>query len=131
MSESLSFFKAETETGIKEVLKRFMDSVLKRRTEDELWDYEAYKLTLPFHVALVPEEIWKGAKFERSFVTRLGMIGWEEIAKIIANDKRGYAKRGERINGTIYKNKLEKINSILQELEHGGRKPNWDKELEE
>lgn len=131
MAESINFFKPETEAGIKEVLKRFMESVLKRRLQDEPWDYESYKLRLPFHVALVPEEIWKGAKFERSFVTSLGMIGWEEIARIIANDKRGYAKRGARIEGSIYKNKLEKINSILKDLEHGGRKPDWISELTE
>jgi len=129
---SNSFFSKNTEDKIKTVLRTFMENVLKRRLIDDPWDYNKYQATLPFHVALVPEEIWKGAKFERSFVTSLGMIGWEEIARIIAEDKRGFAKRGERIIGKIYKEKLNKIHDILRELEHEkNRKPNWNSEINE
>lgn len=127
-----SFFNKKTEEEIKSVLDKFMENVLKRRLIDEPWDYDEYQEKLPFHVALVPEEIWKGAKFERSFVTSLGMIGWEEIARIIADDKRGLAKRNKRIEGRIYKEKLDKIQQILRELEHKNeRKPNWDSEIKE
>lgn len=127
-----SFFNQKTEEAIKAVLVRFMDGVMERRLVAEPWDYDEYQAVLPFHVALVPEEIWKGAKFERSFVTSLGMIGWEEIAKIIAEDKRGYAKRNERIVGKIYQEKSDKIVGILRELEHKStRKPDWDAEIKE
>lgn len=125
------FFNKKTEEEIKAVLARFMDDVLKRRLEDEPWDYEDYELKLPFHVALVPEEVWKSAKFERSFVTSLGMIGWEDIARIIAKDKRGVAKRGEAVSGKIYQDRLNKIHEILRDLERSVRKPDWSTEISE
>lgn len=126
-----AFFSKKTENNIKEVLKRFMEGVLQRRLIDEPWDYKDYSAKLPFHVALVPEEIWKSAKFERSFVTSLGMIGWEEIARVIAEDKKGIARRSESVVGKIYATRLTKIHQILRELEHGGRKPNWVNEIKE
>lgn len=125
------FFKNDTEAEIKKVLNRFMKGVLQRRLVEEPWDYEDYKIKLPFHVALVPEEIWKSAKFERSFVTSLGMIGWEDIARIIAHDKRGFAERNKTIEGSIGEKQLAKIQQILRELEHGKRKPDWKSEISE
>lgn len=129
------FFSDQTHNAIEFVIRRFMDGVLARRIEAEPWDYEDYAEKLPFHVALVPEEIWKGAKFERSFVTSLGMIGWEEIARIIAEDKKGLAKKGFPVVGKILSARLDKIRTILDELEHrnrkGGRTPDWDKEIKE
>lgn len=126
-----TFFSKNTENNIKGILKRFMENVLQRRLVDEPWDYEDYAAKLPFHVALVPEEIWKSAKFERSFVTSLGMIGWEGIARVIAEDKRGIARRNEYVIGQIYATRLAKIQQILRELEHGGRKPDWANEIGE
>lgn len=127
----MNFFNAKTEESIIEIIARFMDNVLNRRLIDEPWNYEDYKKKLPFHVALVPEEIWKSAKFERSFVTSLGMIGWEKIAKVIAEDKRGFAKCNFRIEGKINRNRLNKIYEILNKLERNEIKPNWNKELKE
>lgn len=127
----MSFFNAKTEKLIIEIIARFMENVLNRRLIDEPWNYEDYKKKLPFHVALVPEEIWKSAKFERSFVTSLGMIGWQDIAKVIAEDKRVVAKCNFKIKGKINRNKLNKIYEILNRLERNEMKPNWNKELEE
>jgi len=79
----------------------------------------------------VPEEIWKSAKFERSFVTSLGMIRWEKIAEVIAEDKRGFAKQNFKVKEKISHNRLNKISDILNELEYTKRKPDWKKELEE
>lgn len=38
----------------------------------------------PFGFSVVPTEVWKGAKFERSFVTVLGQGIFEQLGKIIA-----------------------------------------------
>ena len=79
----------------------------------------------------MPEEIWKSAKFKRSFVTSLGMIGWEKIAEVIAEDKRGFAKQNFKVKEKISHNRLNKISDILNKLEYTKRKPDWKKELEE
>jgi len=122
----MSFFNAKTEELIIKIISRFMDNVLSRRLVDEPWNYEDYKKKLPFHIALVPEEIWKSAKFERSFVTSLGMIGWEKIAKV-----KGFAECNFKIEWKIEHNRLNKIYKILNELERNERKPNWNQELKE
>jgi len=127
----MNFFNAKTEQSIIDIIARFMNNVLNRRLIDEPWNYEDYKKRLPFHVALVPEEIWKSAKFERSFVTSLGMIGWQDIARAVAEDKRGFAKCNYKIEGKINSNRLNKIYEILNQLEKNERKPNWDEELKE
>lgn len=125
--------KDATKQQIKEEIVKVVDRVIKRRTVDEPFDIKELELERPFHVALLPEEILKGSKFERSFVTSLGQSIWEEIARIIVEKEWGHAKRGQHIDGEIYQGQLKTIQKILNELEHAksGRKPNWKEELEE
>lgn len=125
--------KDETKTRIKDEIVKVVDRVIKRRTIDEPFDMGELEEERPFHVALLPEEILKGSKFERSFVTSLGQSVWEEIARIIIEKEWGIGKRGQHIEGEIYQSQLKTIQKILNELEHarGGRKPNWKDELKE
>ena len=115
---------------IEQVICEVMDSVLSRVQ----FDPQIFSRARPFHAALVPEEIWKGAKFERSFVTSLGQKAFEKIAVIIAKDVHGYAEQGYQLEGEITQGELTQINAILRELEHKGtqrREPNWLQELRE
>ncbi|MBS3103020.1 TdeIII family type II restriction endonuclease [Candidatus Woesearchaeota archaeon] len=125
--------KDSTKNKIKDEIIKVVDRVIKRRTIDEPFDVKELEEERPFHVALLPEEILKGSKFERSFVTSLGQSVWEEIARIIIEEEWGYSKRGQHIEGEIYQSQLKTIQKILNELEHarGGRKPNWKEELKE
>ncbi len=125
--------KDTTKKEIKDEIIRVVDRVIKKRTIDEPFDIKELEEERPFHVALLPEEILKGSKFERSFVTSLGQSVWEEIAKIIIEEEWGYCKRSQHIVGEIYQTQLREIQRILNELEHvrGGRKPNWKEELKE
>lgn len=125
--------KESTKNKINNEIVRVVDRVIKRRTIDEPFDIKGLEEERPFHVALLPEEILKGSKFERSFVTSLGQSLWEEIARIIVEEEWGYCKRNQHIEGELYQTQLRTIQKILNELEHarGGRKPNWEKELKE
>lgn len=106
-----------------------MESVILRVRFDE----NEQKQTRPFHVALVPMEVWKGSKFERSFVTSLGQVGFEKIAKVIGSDSHEYAEQGYRLQGAISEGELAYIEELLRELQHKDRikkiSPNWAKEL--
>ncbi len=106
-----------------------VERTLRTRVELEPWDVEAEKLLRPFAFALVPEEVWKGAKFERSFVTSFG-AAWEEMALLVARDKYDHAERGGRYAGRLRQDQLSQIQRILNELESGSRRPDWDAEFE-
>ena len=68
----------------------------------------------PFGYRLVPVEVWKGSKFERSFVTSLGQGIFEQIAKIIAEGSGAEAKNQyvKEINLNTWQ--IEQIDSILK-----------------
>lgn len=125
--------KESTKQKIKDEIIRVVDKVIKKRTIDEPFNIQELEEERPFHVALLPEEILKGSKFERSFVTSLGQSVWEEIARIIIEEEWGFCKRGQHIEGEIYQGQLRTIQRILNELEHvrGGRKPDWEREIKE
>lgn len=119
--------------GIKSLILDFVEDVLNRRIVEEPFDISEFSKDRPFHAALVPEEIWKASKFERSFVTSLGQIGWEKIAQIVGEAKRGFAKNSYKVSGKLYQGELTTIQKIVYELEHKvgkeiKRRPDWSKE---
>jgi hypothetical protein len=115
---------------VKNIIERIMEGVLHRRLVINPWNLEQEVLCKPFHFALAPEIVWKGAKFERSLVTSMGQIGWEQIAMVISQGYHGYAENGKAVHGQTFTGRLNKIHIILDQLEHK-RNPDWDKELTE
>ncbi len=77
---------------------------------------------------MVPEEIWKSSRFERSYTTSRGSA-WEEIAVLIGSDTFGNAKRNDRYSGQLYQGQLSQIQRILNDLDSGKSQPDWDAEL--
>src|SRR5699024_5350711 len=73
-----------TEEKIKNHLKTVMDRIIDNRVVKDPFDESTILRNNPFGARLVPMEVWKGAKFERSFVTSLGQGVYEQLAKIIA-----------------------------------------------
>ncbi|MEZ4627406.1 MAG: TdeIII family type II restriction endonuclease [Eubacteriales bacterium] len=61
-----------------------MESIITRRIHELPADMQNIYETNPFGSRLVPNEIWKGSKFERSFVTSFGQGVYEQIAYEIA-----------------------------------------------
>ncbi|PKK84216.1 MAG: TdeIII family type II restriction endonuclease [candidate division Zixibacteria bacterium HGW-Zixibacteria-1] len=128
----MAAFTDKARQEIIEVIEAFMTRILDRRISGEPFDETIETQKRPFHYALVPIEIWKSAKLERSFVTVMGQIGFEHIAKIIALDGNNHAENGFLKKGVIRKNQLDTIHDILYQLERSketGRKPNLEAEL--
>jgi hypothetical protein len=89
--------------------------------------------TKPLYAALVPDEIFKGAHFERRFVTPFG-TAWEKLAVEAAKAGLGYGEIKHTIQGTVKEERLRRIQEVLDALEHPEKgksrtRPDWDKEL--
>lgn len=104
----------ETRNKIEEHLRGVMKRIVEKRTVQEPFNEEEIKNKNPFGYRLVPIEVWKGSKFERSFVTSLGQGIFEQIAKIIAEGS-GSISQNQYVK-TIRLNswQLEKIDNILE-----------------
>jgi hypothetical protein len=131
--------KAEVEkqqslkTTIQSVVRTRMDRVMANVLVNDPFDVEQHRLLRPLYAALVPDEIFRSAHFERRFVTPFGHL-WEELARIVAATALGYAVRGHPIAGAVKAGRLQRIQEVLDRLEHppvrGARvRPAWDDEL--
>lgn len=72
----------------------------------------------PFGYRIVPIEVWKGSKFERSFVTTLGQGIFEQLGKIIAQGTGAHVENQYRKVVTL---NTFQIQSIEQSLERQGQ----------
>jgi hypothetical protein len=98
---------------------------------DEPFGEDQVMLANPFGYRLVPMEVWKGAKFERSFVTTLGQGIFEQLAKIIAEGSGATASNQHDETLRINTWRLEKIDEILKGNRENRRSPDWEAELAE
>lgn len=104
----------ETKNKIEEHLRGVMKRIVERRTIQEPFNEDEIKNKNPFGYRLVPIEVWKGSKFERSFVTSLGQGIFEQIAKIIAEGSGAIAKNQYVKSIRLNSWQLEKIDNILE-----------------
>lgn len=120
--------------GISEVITALMDKVLNKVLVEDPFLPESHHAAKPLYAALVPDEIFKGSHFERRFVTPFGTV-WESLAMVVAKEMHGNCYKGMTIQGTIGKERLRRIQEILNHLEHATRAerqrqhPDWDEEL--
>ena len=119
--------------AIQEVVSSMMDRVLQRVLVEDPFIKELHHSKKPLYAALVPDEIFKGSHFERRFVTPFGSV-WEKLALVAAEHAHGPASKGHSIHGNIGKERLRRIQEVLNRLEHkkaGSSKeaPNWEAEL--
>lgn len=122
----------ETKQRIREHLSSVMERLIHRRTILEPFDEEAIAQNNPFGYRLVPVEVWKGSKFERSFVTSLGQGIFEQLGLMIAEGTGSYASNQHSENLTINTWRIEKIDEILKMQRSNSSKaykPNWDSEV--
>ncbi|MFA5386061.1 MAG: TdeIII family type II restriction endonuclease [Candidatus Paceibacterota bacterium] len=123
----------EMKEAIQSVVKLMMNRVMQKVLVEDPFIKEEHKAKKPLYAALVPDEIFKGAHFERRFVTPFGGV-WEKLAIVAANKGLGYGVKEHSITGTVNSERLRRIQEILNNLEHSekGKKkirPNWDSEL--
>lgn len=120
----------QTRSRVKRHLTEMMNRIIERRINDT-FDENEIELSNPFGYRLVPLEIWKGSKFERSFVTTLGQGIFEQLGKIIAEGTGARARNQHVTELTVCTWRLEKIESILTKQRQSKRRPNWQQEVQE
>ncbi len=123
----------EVAQAIQEVIKTMMDRVMHKVLHEDPFIKETHHSLKPLYAALVPDEIFKGSHFERRFVTLFGGV-WEELAQIVAKAAYGECVTGQRIYGTVGRERLRRIQEVLNILEYNPRShakslPNWQTEL--
>lgn len=120
-----------TKEAIVDHLTNVMERIIERRCVTEPFDESEIQLANPFGFRLVPIEVWKGAKFERSFVTTLGQGIFEQIGKLIAVGSGAEAHNQYSRTFRVCTWRLEKIDSILNRLRQNKSTPNWKHEIDE
>ena len=127
---SADTIKQAIQDVISSMMERLMTSVL----EKEPFVEETHWVSKPLYAALVPDEIFKGAYFERRFVTRFGKA-WQQLAVLAAKHGLGEARVEYPIHGNVPQERLNRIAEVLNRLEHQSRstharvRPDWENEL--
>jgi len=120
---------------IRSIVAGLMDKVMDRVLVSDPFVEEVHHAAKPLYAALVPDEIFKGAHFERRFVTPFGNV-WEELAMVVAQKHHGKCEKGYTVHGTIGRESLRRIQEVLNRLEHPDiatkkrPKPNFSEELD-
>lgn len=120
-----------TKDMVKETLLAVMGEIIDRRVIADPFDEAAIYTKNPFGARLVPMEIWKGSKFERSFVTSLGQSIYEQLGRIIAEGSGAtnvVNQHVEEFQINTFRN--ERINSILTGHRNNTSRPDWNLEVE-
>ncbi|WP_291582202.1 TdeIII family type II restriction endonuclease [Clostridium sp. UBA6640] len=104
----------ETRNKIESHLREVMKRILEKRTIQEPFNENEIKNKNPFGYRLVPIEVWKGSKFERSFVTSLGQGIFEQIAKVIAEGSGAIAENQYARSIRLNTWQMEQIDNILE-----------------
>ena len=119
--------------AIQAVIRSLMDRVMTRVLVEDPFIKEKHHASKPLYAALVPDEIFKNAHFERRFVTPFGGA-WEDLAVAAAKFGLGHGAKGYSILGKVKSGRLTRITQVLNALEHPARgrerkRPDWDAEL--
>jgi hypothetical protein len=123
----------KTKDRVKEQIINIVEKVITKRVIEEPFNETEIKESNPFGFRLVPIEVWKGSKFERSFVTNLGQNIFEQIGKIVAEGAGAYAENQYKKEITINNFRKQMIENLVANPPKGRKKPlpNLQKELEE
>lgn len=108
-----------------------LDNILARRIDALAEDMRTLCETNPFGSRLVPSEIWKGSKFERSFVTSFGQGVFEQIAYEIADGSGAYAENQHTETVTLNTWQDEAITNLMAEQRGSDTPiaPCWESEV--
>lgn len=121
----------ETKQRIRDHISPIMARLINRRVVTEPFNEAEIAAKNPFGYRLVPVEVWKGSKFERSFVTILGQGIFEQMARMVAEGSGAHASNQHDITFTINTWRNEKIEEILTSHRNSERRPNWNGEVAE
>lgn len=119
--------------AIKEIISNMMEKVMHNVLIKDPFIPEEHKAKKPLYAALVPDEIFKGSHFERRFTTPFGKV-WEKLAVVAGEAAFDKTLMGHSIYGEIPKERLRRIQEVLNKLEHPEKgkirtSPDWDNEI--
>lgn len=123
--------REETKQRIKTRIRDKMNGIITRRIRELPTDMRNIAETNPFGSRLVSQEIWKGSKFERSFVTSFGQGVYEQIAYEIAIGSGAFAENQHVESVTLNTWQDESISNLLSS-QRGADTPqhtDWNREL--
>jgi hypothetical protein len=80
--------KQKMKNAIQDLIKSLMERVMDKVLYTDPFRTDEYRASRPIYAALVPDEIFKGAHFERRFVTPFGSV-WEQLAVVAAKQGLG------------------------------------------
>lgn len=84
------------DTGTRLLVRNHIEAAMIRKIHDMTvqnpFNEESLLQKNPIGARIVPAEVWKGSKFERSFVTTLGQGIFEQIGRIIAQGSGAHAE---------------------------------------
>ncbi len=120
-----------TRERVKARIEEKLSDILRRRIASANADMRELRLKNPFGSRVVPEEIWKGSKFERSFVTSFGQGVFEQIAYEIAIGSGAEAENQHHERVMLNTWQEEAIGNLLadQRGPDTTNPPDWDTEL--
>lgn len=98
--------------SIQQVICQMMDSVIDHAVHQHPFDPEAHRRAKPLYAALVPDEIFMAAHFERRFVTPFGKI-WQKLAMIAAQHHWANVQEEYLISGQVPETRLHRIEEVL------------------
>ncbi|GGA49298.1 TdeIII family type II restriction endonuclease [Paenibacillus physcomitrellae] len=105
---------AETRLQVKNHITIAMNKKIHDMTIGNPFSEDAILTTNPFGARIVPVEVWKGSKFERSFVTTLGQGIFEQIGRIIAQGTGAYAENQHTSVLTLNTFQTQTIEQIVE-----------------
>lgn len=91
---------SKTAEIIREIVADMMNRVMDKVLVSDPFIPEQHHASKPLYATLVPDEIFKGAHFERRFVTPFGSV-WEKLAVAVASGHHGHCEQGRDIVGNI------------------------------
>jgi hypothetical protein len=118
--------------SIRPVLRNLMDAAI-HQARLQTSSRENLDASIPLYASLIPDEIFRQANFEQSFVAHF-KNAWEELTATVIHSGLGYGIRNYSVRGNIKSGRLVRIQRILNMLENPKneektRKPNWNSEL--
>lgn len=123
--------RAETKERIRARIRESMNRIIARRINNLPADMRDIAEKNPFGSRLVPQSIWKGSKFERSFVTSFGQGVYEQIAYEIAIGTGAHAEKQHAETVRLNTWQDEAINNLLatQRGADTQQQTDWAREL--
>ena len=108
------------------IIRKTMTDFMEHATKKAIKSTEK-KSKNPFN--LLPNNICKVCKLERTYSTSSGTILIQKLAAELAEANFGYGRTNYTIDGRINIERMRRLNNIINSLESTGARPNFEEEI--